>query len=92
MSDDEVSLFTVENNKISMVLKHCMIKYSSSIAEESIKIVPDPTSKSDDGFYDLKLFKTEFALNEETGEKIESTKEETVSIMKYIDGKYENQY
>ncbi len=92
MSDDEVSLFTVENNKISMVLKHYMIKYSSSITEEYIKIVPDSTSKSDDGFYDLKLFKTEFELNEETGEKIDSTKEETVSVIKYIDGKYKNPY
>ncbi len=40
-----------------------------------------------------KVYRTkQIEINEETEEKIDSTKKETVSVIKYIDGKYENRY
>ncbi len=88
MLSKDLFLFVVEGDKMRPILEDCTIALSSSITKEHTKIIPDPTSKSDDGFYDLKLITTEFELNEETGEKIESTKKETVKVIKYIDGKY----
>ncbi len=87
---DDVSIFTVEDNNINEVLKDCTIKYGSSVIESSTKIVPDTKSKSADGFYKLKLITTEFDIDG-AGSKIESSKQETIRVMKYINGTYKEE-
>ncbi len=84
----EVSLFIVEDEKIRPILEDCITYYESSIVKSTTEILPDFTSKSTNGFYDLKLTTTEFDMDEESGSKIDSTKVEKIMFMNSGNGKY----